>query len=77
MVRLYTLCRSVAPFYLKLALNNGFKYRERIDNRGNGLAVLAYLTLESSPFFVGRLAGLSGNWTVLPVGINIIFCHWS
>jgi hypothetical protein len=46
MVRLYTLCRSAAPFYLKPALNNGFKYRERIDNRGNGLSVPAYLTLK-------------------------------
>ncbi len=28
----------------KLALNNGFEYREQIDNRGSGLTVLAYLT---------------------------------
>ncbi len=28
----------------KLALNNGFEYREQIDNRGNGFNVLAYLT---------------------------------
>ncbi|MGC9967143.1 MAG: RluA family pseudouridine synthase [Syntrophobacteraceae bacterium] len=27
-----------------MALNNGFDYREQIDNRGNGLTVLAYLT---------------------------------
>ncbi|MGO9018402.1 MAG: RluA family pseudouridine synthase [Syntrophobacteraceae bacterium] len=28
----------------KLALNNGFEYREQIKSRGNGLTVLAYLT---------------------------------
>ncbi len=28
---------------ITLALNNGFEYREQIDNRGNGLTVLAYL----------------------------------
>ena len=29
---------------MKLASNNGFEYREQINNRGNGLTVLAYLT---------------------------------
>ena len=28
-----------------MALNRGYEYRERIDHRGNGLAVLAYLSL--------------------------------